>query len=141
LIFGAANMALGALPLLLMMLYCLGWTIARPFWRFTTVLLANFFLIFTGYGVVMGVVTPVAILASLWISQRDRSQLVNHLSALAASLASLGLFFVNYRWNPDVDCYSSVLASKTPTDYFRFASLMWANYLGFDGISSKHPAV
>jgi hypothetical protein len=141
LIFGAANLALGAVPLLLIVGYCLGWTVRAPSARFVVVLTINLLLIFTGFGLLMGVVTPLAILASLRMAEPGRRQMALHFGAFALALASLGLFFANYRWNPDVACYDSVLVSRTPANYAHFAALIWANYLGFDGLSSRHPAL
>jgi hypothetical protein len=140
-IFGAANLAHGSMPLLLVMLYCLCWTVHRLIPRLAAVVLVNFVLTFTGFGLLMGAVTPFAILASLWQSAPERRQLRAHLIALALAIASLAIFFHHYVWNPAVDCYGSVLVRRSVGDYLHFASLMFANYFGFDGVSSRHPAV
>jgi hypothetical protein len=140
-IFGAANLAHGSMPLLLVVIYCLCWTVHSPALRFVAVVVVNFLLIFTGFGLLMGVVTPLAILVSLWLSAPDRRQLKTHLIALALACLSLAGFFRHYVWNPAVDCYDSALVSRSVADYLRFASLMCANYFGFDGMSSRHPAV
>jgi hypothetical protein len=137
LIFGDANLALGALPLLLVVVYCLCWTIPARLPRIVAVLILNFALIFTGFGVLMGMVTPIALLAALWMSPTDRQHLGSYLPAMSLAAVSLALFFVGYRWNPDVPCYDS--GPRSPAEYFRFAALMHANYLGFDSVTSKHP--
>jgi hypothetical protein len=140
-LFGAANLAHGSLPLLLVVVYCVCWTVQNPIYRFAALLLVNFVLIFTGFGLLMGAITPVAIVFSLWGAHATKREVLIHLSALAAALLSLGIFFVHYAWNPAVDCYDSVLVSRSAANYFHFASLMFANYLGFDGLSSKHPEI
>src|SRR5215469_3257580 len=137
LIFGDANLALGPLPLLLIVVYCLSWTIPNSLPRITAVLMVNLFLVFTGFGLLMGVVTPVALLASLWMSPMKREHIANYLPAILLAAVSLGLFFVGYRWNPDVPCYDS--GPRSLADYYRFAALMHGNYLGFDSVTSKHP--
>jgi len=140
-IFGATNLAHGSLPLLLIILYGLSWTIASPIARFAAVLVVNFLLVFTGFGLLMGVVSPVAILVSLWMSSGSRRNLEVHLAALALALLSLAVFFLHYAWNPAVDCFDSALVSRSWLDYLHFAALMCANYAGFDGLTSRHPWV
>jgi hypothetical protein len=141
-IFGAANLAHGSVPLLLIILYGLAWTIRRTALRFVGVLLVNFLLIFTGFGLLMGVITPLAIGSHFWMQKQKGGQKSTsvHIAAMAVALLSLGIFFVHYTWNPAVTCYDSVLVSRTPVDYLHFVALMLANYVGFDGTSSKHPA-
>ena len=140
-IFGAANLAHGSLPLLLVVLYGLCWTIGSPLPRFTAVLVVNFLLIFTGFGLLMGFVSPLAILLSLCLSPGNRRDLEVHLASLAVALLSLGVFFLHYVWNPAVDCFDSALVSRSLADYLHFAALMCANYAGFDGLTSHHPWV
>ena len=140
-ILGAANFAHGSLPLLLVVLYCLAWTVKSPITRFAAVLFVNFLLIFTGFGLLMGFLTPLVILASWWTSRGDTRAVQLHVSSMGLAVLSLGLFFVGYKWNPAVDCYDSVLVSHSLIDYFHFAALMCANYLGLDSMSSKYPAV
>jgi hypothetical protein len=138
-IFGAANLAHGSLPVLLIVLYALAWTIERPIPRFVVILVLNFLLIFTGFGLLMGVITPLAILVSLWKSPPGRWELEIHLFATAIALFSIGLFFGHYRWDPAVSCYDHV--SRNPLDYLHFAALIFANFVGFDGLTSRHPAL
>ena len=57
-IFGAANLAHGSLPLLLVVIYCLAWTVRSLILRFAVILVVNFLLIFTGFGLLMGLITP-----------------------------------------------------------------------------------
>jgi hypothetical protein len=138
-ILGAANLAHGSVPLLLIMLYGLCWTIRGPIPRFAAVLGVNFLLIFTGFGLLMGVLSPLAILLSLWMSSGSRRDLQIHLVSFAVASLSLAVFFVHYAWNPAVDCFDSALVSRSLSDYLHFAALMCANYAGFDGLTSRHP--
>jgi hypothetical protein len=138
-ILGAANLAHGSVPLLLIMLYGLCWTIRGPIPRFAAVLGVNFLLIFTGFGLLMGVLSPLAILLSLWMSSGSRRDLQIHLVSFAVASLSLAVFFVHYAWNPAVDCFDSALVSRSLPDYLHFAALMCANYAGFDGLTSRHP--
>jgi ABC-type multidrug transport system fused ATPase/permease subunit len=140
-IFGATNLAHGSIPLLLIMLYGLCWTIGSPVPRFAAVLAVNFLLTFTGFGLLMGVVSPIAIVLSLCMSSASRRDLQVHLAALALALLSLAVFFLHYAWNPAVDCFDSALVSRSWLDYLHFAALMCANYAGFDGLTSRHPWV
>src|SRR5215472_1227326 len=126
-IFGAANFAHGSLPLLLIVVYCLAWPIRATLPRLLPVVFLNFLLIFTGFGLLMGPITPVALLASFCMSPYDRRRALLYAAAAAASLLSLTAFFLNYTWNPAVTCYDSALVSRTPLDYAHFAALIYAN--------------
>lgn len=77
-----------ALPLLFLMLYCLGWTVRNRAMRETFILSINFLSIFTGFGFFLGLVTPIVFAVA------------RNVRAVAISLASLGLFFVNYKFDP-----------------------------------------
>jgi len=85
---GTVNSSHDALPLAFVMLFCLSWTIARGVFRDVAILTINFLAIFTGFGFFLGIITPtVFALRRNW-------------RAFAISLASLVLFFVNYKFDP-----------------------------------------
>src|SRR6266404_1947361 len=71
-LFITANLAHGPLPSLMIILYCLAWTISNVPLRYSLVLLINFGTIYTGFGIFLGVITPIALIADYWINQRDR---------------------------------------------------------------------
>jgi hypothetical protein len=131
----ATNPAHGSLPLLLMVLYCLCWLIRTYYRKYFCVLLVNFFLIFTGFGIFIGLVTP-ALLAL------DYNANIRHLApryrwgsaaALTISIASLASFFFSYKFQPAVDCFSP--APENPVLYLWFVALMCANVAGLKILS------
>src|SRR6266545_2831683 len=52
------NPAHGALPVLLVLLSTLAWGVRHALSRYTAVVVLNFLLIFTGFGLFMGLITP-----------------------------------------------------------------------------------
>ncbi len=131
-IFGAANLAHGSVPVLLVMLYCLAWTLKRDFLRYPLVAILNFLLIFTGFGFFIGLITPFALFWSYRISSRTRSSRIWHGCTMVAALASVALFFVHYRWEPAVPCYGNLVTHRT--QYLEFVTLMYANFMGLFGV-------
>ncbi len=56
---GTPNLSHGSVPIFLMALYCLAWLPASRPWRYSGLLLVNFLMIYTGFGIFIGVITPV----------------------------------------------------------------------------------
>ena len=56
----------GPLPLLLLVLYCLALTSKRAAAGYTLVLIINFLAIYTGYGLLIGVITPIWLMAEYY---------------------------------------------------------------------------
>jgi hypothetical protein len=84
------NSAHGALPLLLLSMFCLGWTIKTPTKRNAFLVAVTFFSVFTGFAFFIGIIALVAFLCRR-----------NWLPAALVS-AVLLLFFLPYRFNPAV---------------------------------------
>ena len=117
---GSANPAHGSLPLLLIMLYGVAWTIHRDVVKYPLVLVLNFLAINTGFGLFMGFITPVLLAfdgyrkfksvppANPWYA----------LVACAVSVATLGQFFWGYVRSPAAACFSFPYAH--PTHYILF---------------------
>ena len=122
------NLAHGPLPLLLIVLYCLALTCESTVARYTLALILNFVAIYTGFGLLIGFITPLWLLLDYY-SRREARQSANWLLVLLAlSLASLGSFFVGYRLEPDAQCFS--LQPHGVVRYLNFAALMLAHFLG-----------
>ncbi len=122
------NLAHGPLPLLLIVLYCLALTCESTVTRYTLALILNFVAIYTGFGLLIGFITPLWLLLDYY-SRREARQSANWLLVgLAISLASLGSFFVGYRLDPDAQCFS--LQPHGVARYLNFAMLMLAHFLG-----------
>jgi hypothetical protein len=133
-LFAATNPSHGCLPLLLAMLYCLSWTLTSCWWRYLCVLATNFLLIYTGFGIFAGFLTPLLIAVDWYRNapRRDKKYQACCAVALLASIASLASFFVGYRLEPAAACFSLYPAS--PIRYAGFISLMFANVVKGSGL-------
>jgi len=124
------NPAHGPLPLLLMILYCLSWTVHRQVWRYSWMLITNFLLIYTGFGLFIGFLTPLLIAAEWYRNDTDlrRRNHVGSAFALLVSVLSVASFFVGYKLTAAASCFS--LRPENPIRYLEFIALMFANFLG-----------
>jgi hypothetical protein len=129
------NFAHGPLPLLLIMLYFLAWTLPKAHWKLPLVLLLNFFTIYTGFGLLLGLVTPVLLLLDHATTNSQQRVAKLYLSlAIAVSLLSLGSFFLGWKFNPDLDCFSP--QPRSPGWYTVYIALMLANFFAVRGITT-----
>ena len=126
---GAPNPSLSAVPELLLGLYCLAWMLPKPLARYTTVLVLNFLLIYSGYFLFMGVVTIGVLLLDLRRALRAGSGLpALPAIALLLAAASMGGFFYHYSWAPNVPCFH--FPDAHPWNYLWFIALMMSYFLG-----------
>ena len=118
----------GPLPFFLIVAYCLAWTCERSALRYPVVLLINFVTIYTGFGIFLGVITPVLLALDCW-SQPFPKSLTRacFIAALVISLASLGSFFLGYKLTPGISCFSEFQPSSLRS-YMAFAALIEANF-------------
>lgn len=126
-----ANISHGPMPLLLVVLYCLAWTPGNSKWRYSLVLVVNFLLIHTGFGLFMGVVTPFLLAIELRGSEERSPGRTYSLLALIAAGASLAFFFFNYRFESASPCFSA--NPRTLLPYLWFIALMFPNFAGIKG--------
>jgi len=124
------NPAHGSLPLLLTVLYCLCWLIRTYCRRYSCVLLVNFLLIYTGFGIFIGPVTPTLLALDYYANVRHLAPKYQWGSAVAVtiSIASLASFFIGYKFQSAVDCFSPT--PENPVMYLWFVALMFANAAG-----------
>jgi len=129
------NPSQGALPLLLTILYCFCWLIRTLYWRYICISVVNFFLIYSGFGIFMGPVTPVLLALDYFANARHRDPKYRWscVAAFTISIASLASFFVGYKFLPGVDCFSPGL--KNPVVYPWFIALMFAHAGGLRELS------
>lgn len=130
------NPSHGALPVLLTILYCVAWTVPGVVARYAWIIIINFLLIYTGFGIFIGVITPPLIAIDYF--RRDRilrtAYRAASISAFVLSVASILSFFVSYKWQPAVDCFSP--QPQNPIKYIAFVGFMFANLAGVKGIAS-----
>ena len=120
---GPANPSHGPLPVLLFVIYCLGLTVENDVMRYGIILPVNILLIYTGFGLFVGFLTPV-ITAREFFRSRKRVAL----AATAIALLSLASFWVGYHFNPAADCFSPGL--QTPVYYALFMAFMFSSFGG-----------
>lgn len=127
--------AYASFPLLLVALYTLSWLINKDKIRYVVILILNFLLIFSGFGIFMAFITIFAL--SLEMLQKKMEGAAFSLTALSltASILSLGLFFLNYRFDTAVDCFN--FFSKTWQNYFTFSPLMFFNFLDYGDFNTS----
>jgi len=126
---GTPNPAYSGFPLLLLMMYCLALLEHNMWLRNALVLLLNFLLIYTGFGVFMGVVTlGVFGLECRWSLLRLRSApAAQAVAAFLIAGASLGSFFIHYVFAAAADNF--VFPYHPVLSYPWFVALMWAEFV------------
>jgi hypothetical protein len=123
----------GPLPFLLVMLYCLAFTFRRNSLRYPLILLINFATIYTGFGIFLGVLTPVVLSLDYWAQTlAKRLPRAYFVVILLVSLASLGLFFRGYIPTAGINCYSQFQQSSV-SGYVGFLALIGANFFALAG--------
>jgi hypothetical protein len=124
-----ANLAHGPMPLLLIVLYCLAWTVRAAPPRYALVVLINFLTIYTGFGVFLGLVTPV-LLALDYCANRRRAPVSKPLLLVAEliALTSLASFFIGYTFTAAMDNFDP--RPQSTRVYARFVALMFAHFFG-----------
>jgi hypothetical protein len=98
--------------------------------RYGLILLLNFLLIYTGFGLFMGGVTIAVLgLECYWNLRRAvRAPLAQSVGALLIACASLGSFFTHYQFAPAVDCFE--FPYHSPVAYPWFLALLFSAFLG-----------
>jgi hypothetical protein len=119
-----------AFPLLLLIAYCLSWIGRNVLVRNVLILITNFLLIFTGYGIFIAGIT-MALFVFEWYhaaKQHNRNQTILAMLSLAIAAASLVSFFYGYHFNAASDCYH--FPYRHPAAYPVFMGLMYSRFLG-----------
>jgi len=119
-----------AFPLLLTMAYCLAWIQSNRTLRLAQVLVINFLLIFTGFGLFIGAITVLLLALECYQHARakDRKNAIISLVALLLATASVAAFFYGYVFSPAADCFR--FPDGNPARYLWFVALMFARFMG-----------
>src|SRR5262249_31212135 len=122
------NPAHGALPLLLLMLFTLSWTITADWLRYSLILLFNVLLTYTGFGVFIGLVTPVLLGVKCWQHYRraEAGRIGWPAGALVVSFLSAASFLIGYTWSPANDHFEWV--HHPVAEYPLFVTYLLANF-------------
>lgn len=132
---GTPDISYSSVPLLLLMLYCLVWVVGRGVARCGAILVLNFLLIYTGFGVFVGMITPCLFGAEALHAHRarDRKGLWLALTGVAISLLVTGSFFVGYQFSPAIAGFRFPIPEWWR--YPQFMALMLANFCGVKGVT------
>jgi hypothetical protein len=127
---GTPNPAHSSFPLVMIMLYCLALLLRNRLLRYGLVLLLNFLLIYTGFGLFMGVITlGIFALEVYWQLRRMPPRtLALPFAGFIVAGASLGSFFFRYKFLPAADCF--VFPYHPVTAYWSFIALMFWEFVG-----------
>lgn len=136
---GASNLSHGAMPVLLLVLYCLAWFVPRRPLRLGLLAALTFLLLFTGFGLFVGAITPLvlAIEAVQTFRSGEKAAAWQCAAALAAVAASWALFAHDYHFAPAVPNFR--FPHERPLEYFYFVGLMLGNFHGVPGYGA--PAI
>ncbi len=113
----------GIVMLALFLLLALAFTVENVWLKGTFVVILNFLLIHTGYGMFAVGATGLVLLAEL----RQRPRFCIPVGALLG--VCIAVFFYGYRSEPGLDCFK--FPHERPWEYFVFASLMMSRFFGF----------
>ena len=126
------NFAHGSFPLLLLVLYCLAWTVETQVVRYLLILLINFVTIYTGFGLLLGILTPLLLVLDHWTRKTEvRLPTAYLVGTVLVSLASLGSFFLGYKFKPYMECFS--FQPQSPKSYLAYIAVMCANFFTVKG--------
>lgn len=124
---GAVSSAPTTFPMLLIVLYCLAWTVERKLWRIGSVLALNFLLVNTGYGLFVGGITLALFAIECWNHRNRRQDLAAAVSGLIVSALTIFSFAVDY----DLEHFGGSVGHRVSRlwDYPLFAGLMMGRFV------------
>jgi len=124
------NLSYGAFPVFMIILYCLAiLTSKREILRYAILLTLNFLLIYTGWGLFMGMVTILLLLAEFYFSIRNKNNITIVGIVILIAILSQVSFFIDYQFNPAVSCFS--FSATYIAQYPIFMGLMLASFFGW----------
>ncbi len=124
------NLAHSATPLFLVFFYSVSWLIKNRYIRYAALLFSNFLLLFTGFGIFMGIITVLILSIEVYSAFRgkQKSQGMLSLSALILSLASIAVFLQDYTFYPAVDCFG--FSPRFTIRYPAYIALIFSKFFG-----------
>lgn len=131
---GTPNLSHGSVPIFLMALYCLAWLPASRPWRYSGLLLINFLMIYTGFGIFIGVITPI-LLVFEGVSQYRQGQTTGlwlAVGALIVAVFSAYSFTIGYTFHPAVEGFSFPHPQSWKYPLYILVGL--ANFWGVKGV-------
>jgi hypothetical protein len=133
---GAVNLSYASMPMVLFMAYCLSWFVESDPCRFLAIGALTFLLIFTGFGLFVGILTPPLMIleaVQAWRA-RERARALLAMVALAIACAGWALFARGYTFQPAVAGFR--FPYERPLQYAVFVGRMLGNFFGTAVLSS-----
>jgi hypothetical protein len=125
-VIATPNPAYSGFPLLLIVLYCLTLLQRNQGLKYILLLALNFLLIYTGFGLLMGVITIG--LFGYWSVRPSRpGDAAMALAGFAIAAASAGVFFIHYTFSPAVPCFE--ISSRYLLSYPLFIALLFSAFV------------
>jgi hypothetical protein len=127
---GAVNLSYASVPMLLFTAYCLSWFMGDQVWRLLAIAVLSVLLIFTGFGLFVGFISPplVAIEAVQAWRARDRAHAAMAFASFAIMAAGWTAFARGYTFEPAVPGFR--FPYEHPMQYFVFIGRMLGNFYG-----------
>jgi len=124
------NVSHGAMPLLLITLFCLCWTIENITLRYPLCSVINFMTLYTGFGIFIGCVTPLLFLSelALAVKNKDSTRKILAVVVFLIAVASIASFFLNYTFNSAAEGF--VFPHPHPFIYVKFILIAFATFVG-----------
>lgn len=128
---GASNLSHGAMPVLLLLAFCLACFIGNAGGRLAALSLLTFLLIFTGFGLFAGLLAPVlfAVEAVQALGAGERRHALLSAAALGSVAVSWMLFAHGYVFDPAEPNFH--FPYEKPIQYPVFVARMLANFFGW----------
>lgn len=124
------NVSHGAMPLLLITLFCLCWTIENIVLRHALCSAINFMTIYTGFGVFIGCIVPFLFLLEIVLAfrRKDKKRKISAIFFFIVSVASMLSFFINYTFNSAAECF--VFPHPDLFVYVKFILIAFSTFIG-----------
>jgi hypothetical protein len=117
----------GAMPLVLLMLLGIAWTLPLSATRYAAIVVLNFLLVFTGFGVFVAPITPLLLLLDVYHARRQGKAIRLPVVSLLLSLVSVWVFSIGYTVDPAANGASAAIAH--PRDVIWFIALLLARFI------------
>lgn len=127
------NFSHGSMPLLLLTLFCVCWTIQHRIIRYAICAAINFMTIYTGFGFFLGCITPVLFVSeylNAWSNKDGPGKMWSAVFCLV-SVFSFMSFFIHYTFNSAVDDF--VFPHPYPLEYLQFILINFVSFCGIRG--------
>lgn len=127
------NVSHGAMPLLLVTLFCLCWLIENLPLRYSVCAVINFMTIYTGFGFFLGGITPMLFLSELYLAWKRKrtAEMILALFFFFVALGSILSFFIDYTFNPAAEGF--VFPHPYPFMYVQYILITFATFCGIRG--------